>query len=68
MSNTVREYREGHGWSLRELSRRTGIGYPDLSLLERGLRPCYPGWRRRLARAFKLPQSVLFPEEADHDR
>jgi transcriptional regulator with XRE-family HTH domain len=50
------------GWSLAELSRRTGIDQSTLSRIERGLCPVYPGWRRRLVRAFRLRAEALFAE------
>ena len=56
----LRSERERRGWSLTRVTALTGIATNDLSMLERGLRPAFPGWRRRLARAFRLPASVLF--------
>jgi hypothetical protein len=55
--------RHNREWSLTKLTMLTGISSSDLSLLERGLRPAYPGWRRRLAAAFRLPEAALFPDE-----
>ena len=56
----LREERIRRGWSLTELTRRTGIATSDLSQIERGLRFAHPGWRRRIARALELPESQLF--------
>lgn len=42
------------------MTQLTGIAAADLSMLERGLRPAFPGWQRRLARAFGLPAAELF--------
>jgi hypothetical protein len=39
----------------------TGIAQSDVSAIERGRRYAPPGWRRRFAAAFKLPESHLFP-------
>jgi transcriptional regulator with XRE-family HTH domain len=50
----LREERLRQKLSLHRLSMITGIAAPDLSNLERGLRPLYPGWRRRIARALKI--------------
>lgn len=58
--NHIREERLKRGWSLNRLSGLTGISTPDLSMLERGLRPPFPGWQRRLARVFRLSASELF--------
>jgi transcriptional regulator with XRE-family HTH domain len=49
-------------WSQTKLSMLTGIASSDLSAVERGLRYAHPGWRRRLAIAFKLPEAVLFSQ------
>jgi hypothetical protein len=40
----------------------TGIASPDISAIERGARYAHPGWRRRLAAAFKVPEAELFAE------
>ena len=68
----VREERLKRGWSLTHLSGLTGIASSDLSMVERGLRPAFPGWQRRLARAFHLPTGVLFepepPRRSDPER
>jgi transcriptional regulator with XRE-family HTH domain len=55
------------GWSQTRICQLTGIAPADISLVERGLQPAYPAWRRRLARVFRLPAAALFtevPEEA----
>ena len=64
MDHRLREERSKRGMSLNKLSRLTGIGASDLSMLERGQRPAYPGWRRRIARAFKMDSDFLFGESA----
>jgi transcriptional regulator with XRE-family HTH domain len=56
----LRRERERRHWSLTYITRRTGIAANDLSMLERGLRPAFPGWRKRIARAFDLPEDRLF--------
>jgi hypothetical protein len=58
----VRVERQRRGKSLTWLSGVTGIAACDLSQIERGLRPAFPGWRRRVARAFGLPADKLFAE------
>jgi transcriptional regulator with XRE-family HTH domain len=60
----LREERKKRGWSLTRLSGLTGIAATDLSMLERGLRSIFPGWRARIARAFGLPSSALFSAAA----
>ena len=57
---TIRSERKKRGWTLTEVTRRTGIATADLSALERGLRPPYPGWRRKLARVFRMAPQELF--------
>ena len=56
----LREERVKQRLSINALSRLTGIGASDLSMLERGQRPAYPGWRLRIARALKVQAEVLF--------
>jgi transcriptional regulator with XRE-family HTH domain len=62
-SSKLRDERLRHGWSQTNVSMRTGIAQSDISALERGKRYAPPGWRRRLATAFKVPESELFPDE-----
>jgi transcriptional regulator with XRE-family HTH domain len=56
----VRRERMRRGLTLRDVARATGIAPPDLSQLERGLRPEFPGWRRRLAAFYHVPVPALF--------
>jgi transcriptional regulator with XRE-family HTH domain len=56
----LRRERQRRGWSLLIVSAKTGITSGDLSLIERGKREAFPGWRRRIATAFGQPESVLF--------
>lgn len=58
----LRYLRREKDWTLEELSKRTGISIADLSCLERGQRPPYPGWQRRISKAFRLPAAVIFEE------
>jgi transcriptional regulator with XRE-family HTH domain len=60
-TSRLREERRRRGWSLTRVTALTGISTCDVSLIERGLRPAYPGWRRRLAEAYGLPEAELFP-------
>jgi len=60
----LRAERHRRGWSLARVTVLTdGIGQSDLSQIERGLRSAPPGWRRRIANAFGLPEEQLFAEE-----
>jgi transcriptional regulator with XRE-family HTH domain len=64
----LRGERRRRRWSLTHVSGLTGIAAADLSVVERGLRYPHPGWRRRLAAAFELPEEELFApadEEAE---
>jgi transcriptional regulator with XRE-family HTH domain len=62
-SSKLRDERLRHGWSQTKVSMRTGIAQSDISALERGKRYAPPGWRRRLATAFNVPESALFPDK-----
>lgn len=56
----LREERKRRGWSLTDVCAKTGIAPTTLSEIERELRVVYPGWRRRISRAFKMPEDDLF--------
>jgi transcriptional regulator with XRE-family HTH domain len=58
----LRRVREGRGLSLTDVCRMTGIAPTTLSEIERSMRHVYPGWRKRIAEAFELPESKLFRE------
>lgn len=64
----LREERLKRGWSQTQVSMLTGIAATDIGALEHGIKPPWPGWRRRLAAAFKLPERELFPDEAERAR
>jgi DNA-binding XRE family transcriptional regulator len=59
--NKVREVREGIGMSQTELARRTHIGSPNLSAIERGKVVPWPKARRSLARVLRKTIAELFP-------
>jgi transcriptional regulator with XRE-family HTH domain len=59
---TLKKERLRRGLSQVEVARRAKINRVDLCLLEKGGRPAFPSWRRRLAKVFRMPQSKLFPE------
>ena len=63
----LREERLKRDWSQTWVSGLSGIASPDLSAIEREVKPPYPGWRRRLSRVFGMPEEELFarvdPEE-----
>lgn len=59
--------REKRGWSKSELARRAKIALPDISRLESEKIFPYPGWKRRLARVFKMPGDRLF-EVIENDK
>ena len=63
----LRRVRTEKGYSLADLVRLTGIHESDISQLERGLRPAFPDWRKRLSRALKVPEDELFAEVPDED-
>lgn len=55
----LRLERERLGLSLAALCQRTGIEPSNLSRIERGLIPAYPGWRTRIARALNWPEEQI---------
>jgi transcriptional regulator with XRE-family HTH domain len=59
--------RQKRGWTQTRLAALTGIASPDLSAIERRMRPAYPGWRRRLALVFGIAEDKLFAEVAEPD-
>lgn len=61
----LRVERQRRGWSITEVTRRTGIAESHLSNIERQLIPAYPGWQRRIAKAFKMSARELFREVDD---
>ena len=56
----LREERLRRGWSQTRVAALSGIASPDVSALERGVKPVYPGWRRRLAEVFGMTEEELF--------
>lgn len=64
----LKEERRRRGWTLVRVCQLTGIDPATLSRLERGHLFPYPGWRRRLAEAFGLPEEVLFEEVPENER
>jgi transcriptional regulator with XRE-family HTH domain len=61
----MRAERKQRGWSLVDLCTMTGISPSDLSLVERGKREAFPGWKRRISKAFELGADELFQEVGD---
>jgi len=59
------EIRKQKGVSQLKLAQLTGISPWNISRLENGWMKPYPGWRRRIARALRAPESELFPEVKD---
>lgn len=64
----MRRERIRRGWSLTKLTVLTGIDSGALSRIERQIWPCGPGWRRRIAEAFGLPEEFLFREAEGDER
>ena len=48
---SIRGRRRRKGMTLEDLSKLTGIAIADLSRLERGIIPIYPGWQQRIDEA-----------------
>jgi transcriptional regulator with XRE-family HTH domain len=56
----LRDERLRKNWSLTKVTQITGIPTSNLSMVERGLSPVWPSWRRRLSRAYGLSVDDLF--------
>ena len=56
----LREQRKNRGLTLRDMEILTDIAHCDLSLIERGLEPAWPGWPQRLARVLRVSERVFF--------
>lgn len=56
----LREERLKRNLSLTRVTQITGIPTSNLSMVERGLCPAWPSWRRRLSRAYGLSVDDLF--------
>jgi len=67
MKNNLREIRNGRGLSQQDLGLLSRIPPTDISRIENNWIVPYPGWRKRLARALKCPESYLFPGEGGID-
>ena len=63
----LKKVRQDRGWSLTDVTMKTGIPEPTLSALENGKLHPYPGYKRRLAKALAIPEADLFQEVADDD-
>jgi transcriptional regulator with XRE-family HTH domain len=63
-TSRLRTERNLRGWSLTRVGGLTQIAPADLSKLERGKLPAYAGWRKRLARAYRMSEEELFDTEA----
>lgn len=64
----LRQERLRRKWSLARVCVATGIEPANLSKIERGLLPAYPGWRRRIAQAFDMSEEELFREVSEGER
>jgi len=64
----LRHERLRRGWSQFYTGTLANIEPSTVAQIERGHRFPYPGWRKRLAAAFDLPEEALFtPAEEDED-
>lgn len=63
MNTTVlRSVMAEKGMSQNKLSQLASIPASNMSLLVNGKSPIYPAWRKRIAIALDMPETVLFPE------
>lgn len=65
LARALRGLRQKHGWSLRELSGRSGLSVPYLSELERALKAPSPEGLVSLSRAYGLTLAGLLRAIAD---
>lgn len=63
LENQLKTYREKAGLSQVELARRLKMSPQNLSSIERGCLKAWPKVKRKLARALKVTERELFPEE-----
>lgn len=68
MENNLRKFKEAAGISGLELSRRTGIAPSIISNIENNRIKPWPGWKKRLSEALKVPEFELFPECHDSSK
>jgi len=62
----LRMVRQRQGLTQVQLCRLTGISPADISAIELGVRPAFPGWRRRIAEALDVKDvDWLFEEVGD---
>lgn len=48
--------------SKAKISRQADIASSDFYQMLAGKRPAFPAWRKRLAKALGIDESILFPE------
>lgn len=65
MALKLRQVRQERGLTLLDLAIMTHISESDISQVERGERPAFPGWQERISRALRVPAAVLFVEAGD---
>ena len=63
MNNRLKEYREKAGLSQTELAWLAKMAGQNISAIERGTLAAWPRARKALAKALKVTESELFPEE-----
>jgi transcriptional regulator with XRE-family HTH domain len=60
--NNLKEYRKKQCISQLKLSYMANIAPGTISNIENGKIYVYPGWKKRISEALKIPESVLFPD------
>ncbi len=64
----LRQTRTDKGLSQLALAKKANIAPADISRMENGWLNPYPVWRKRLAKALKVTEKELFPEEMAHGK
>lgn len=64
MDNNLKDIREKMKLSQFELAKIADITPSDISRIENNKIYAYPGWRKRLARALKVEEREIWPNES----
>jgi transcriptional regulator with XRE-family HTH domain len=55
----IKRLRRERGWTQRDLAMRTGIHAPTISQIENGIVQLWPGYAKRIAKAFAVTTEEL---------
>ena len=66
--NRMKAIRAELGMSQTKLTMKTGLTQSILSQIENDKREPHMGWKRKIARAFKMEIADVFPEEKGEEK